>query len=79
MYLLGLKLRKLYSDFIPLYYFSENVQILSSYSDRCLMSAEVLMAALFPPKDEQIWNENLLWQPIPVRYVPRNQDNVIRI
>ena len=76
MYSLGLKLRQLYPDFIPEYYFPEDVKVLSSYADRCLMSAEALLAALFPPKGKQIWNENLLWQPIPVHYVPRSQDNV---
>ncbi|KAJ3656085.1 hypothetical protein Zmor_015186 [Zophobas morio] len=77
MYSLGLKLRQLYPDFIPEYYFPEDVKVLSSYADRCLMSAEALLAALFPPKGKQIWNENLLWQPIPVHYVPRSQDNLI--
>lgn len=30
-------------------------------SDRSLMSAQVTLARLFPPRDDQIWNENLLW------------------
>ncbi|RZC41833.1 testicular acid phosphatase -like protein, partial [Asbolus verrucosus] len=77
MYLLGLKLKELYGNFIPEYYYHKDVKILSSYADRCLMSAEILLAALFPPKGNQIWNENLLWQPIPVHYVPRSEDNLI--
>jgi hypothetical protein len=77
MYTLGLKLKEQYSGFIPDYYFPEDVKMRSSYADRCLMSAEALLAALFPPRDQQIWNENLLWQPIPIHYVPRSQDNLI--
>lgn len=76
MYSLGLKIREWYSDFIPKYYFPEDVEIVSSYADRCLMSAETLSAALFPPKDWQIWNEDFIWQPTPVHYTPRNQDTV---
>lgn len=30
------------------------------------MSAQVLASALFPPSGDQIWNDELLWQPIPV-------------
>lgn len=77
MYLLGIKFRKLYDDFIPKYYFPEDIKVESSYADRCLMSAECILSALFPPKGEQIWNKNLLWQPIPVHYLPRSQDNVL--
>ncbi|XP_008193226.1 testicular acid phosphatase homolog [Tribolium castaneum] len=77
MYLLGLKMRQLYHDFIPKYYFPDEVKVMSSYADRCLMSAQALLAGLFPPRDDQVWNKDLLWQPIPVHYVPRSQDNLI--
>lgn len=78
MYSLGLKLREWYKDFIPNLYNSQEIKIKSSYADRCLMSAQTLLAGLFPPKGPQIWNENLMWQPIPVKYLPRNMDNVLR-
>lgn len=29
---------------------------------------------MFPPKNEQVWNDNLLWQPIAVHSIPRKQD-----
>ncbi|KAJ8923804.1 hypothetical protein NQ315_010386, partial [Exocentrus adspersus] len=77
MYNLGEKLRTHYKDFLPTLYWPEEVNVTSSYADRCLMSAELLTAGLFPPKEPQIWNENLLWQPIPVHYLPRSQDNMI--
>lgn len=76
MYTLGERIRQEYSAFIPTYYFPTNVTFFSSYADRCLMSAQLVGAGLFPPQDKQIWNEELLWQPVPVKYVERKDDNV---
>lgn len=45
--------------------------------DRTLMSAEALLSAVFPPSGEQIWNEDIKWQPIPVHTEPRQDDTVI--
>lgn len=38
------------------------------------MSAQVTLAALFPPSGDQIWNENLAWNPIPIHTTPESQD-----
>lgn len=76
MFDLGIALRENYKNFLPDYYFPANTIVTSSYADRCLMSAEVLLAGLFPPMGDQIWNDKLLWQPIPIKYLPRNLDNV---
>lgn len=76
MYDLGQNLRTQYKDFLPQLYWPKEVNVTSSYADRCLMSAELLTAGLFPPKGPQVWNENLLWQPIPIHYLPRSQDTV---
>lgn len=76
MYTLGQNLRQHYSTVVPKYYWPLDVNFSSSALDRCLMSAELLGAGLFPPQDTQIWNPDLLWQPIPIHYLPREADNV---
>lgn len=43
------------------------------------MSAEANLAGFYPPKGSMIWNNTLLWQPIPVHVVPRATDNVLRM
>lgn len=45
--------------------------------DRTLMSAEAAMAGLFPPQSDEIWNDELFWQPIPVHTVPQNLETII--
>lgn len=38
------------------------------------MSAQANLAGLYPPKGDQIWHENIQWQPIPIRTVPEKLD-----
>lgn len=41
------------------------------------MSAEAVMAGLFPPKSKQIWNSELLWQPTPIHTMPKEFDYIL--
>lgn len=50
---------------------------MSSELDRTINSAALVLAGLFPPKNEQIWNTHLLWQPIPVHILPKKKDYFI--
>lgn len=75
-YDLGLRLRKEYNDFLTEYYMPDEVYVLSSYAERCHMSAQLLLAGLFPPEKEQVWNTEILWQPVPIHDIPRNLDKV---
>ncbi|XP_065051939.1 lysosomal acid phosphatase-like isoform X2 [Rhopilema esculentum] len=78
---LGKFLRNRYvSDekFVSSFYLHKEVYCKSSDSERCLMSAESQMAGLYPPRDWQVWNKNISWQPIPVHTVPGDKDPLLR-
>jgi len=66
------------SNFLNTSYLHKEVYCKSSDSERCLMSAESQMAGLYPPSGWQIWNKNILWQPVPVHTVPGKKDPYLR-
>ncbi len=45
--------------------------------DRTIASGLANLAGLFPPKDSEIWNDNLQWQPIPIHTVPLRDDYLL--
>lgn len=45
--------------------------------NRTLLSAQANLAGLYPPEGVQIWNENLLSQPIPIHSMPLSIDTFI--
>lgn len=51
--------------------------VLSSDYDRTINSANLVLAGLFPPTGNQIWNDDLLWQPIAVHSIPKKMDYLI--
>ncbi|XP_059491022.1 uncharacterized protein LOC132205771 [Neocloeon triangulifer] len=77
MYLLGKQIRKRYTALIPPLYLPEDIYVLSSDADRCIMSVECLLVALYPPLPFQKIHPGLDWQPIPVHTVPRDLDRVV--
>jgi len=40
------------------------------------MSAYCNLAGMFPAQGSEVWNDKLLWQPIPVHTVPKDTDFV---
>lgn len=75
-YKLGQWIRKKYGTLIPKKFQSKSVLVKSSYADRCIMSAQVLLASLFKPKPEDFFVDNLPWRPVPVHAIPRDHDKV---
>lgn len=77
LYNVGRHLRLKYKSLLPTdtYYTQENLHVLNSALERCLMSAESLLTGLMPPDE----CDNLLplpWQPVPVNSILLNQDYV---
>nr|XP_022909496.1 venom acid phosphatase Acph-1-like [Onthophagus taurus] len=76
MFELGNVLRERYSNFLGDRYFPGLLEALSSDMDRTKVSLQLVLASLFKPTKNEIWNEDLCWQPIPTRYIPLKQDDL---
>ncbi|KAG5884678.1 hypothetical protein JTB14_000375 [Gonioctena quinquepunctata] len=75
---LGKWLRKRYSNFIPQKYNYKDIYVRSSDVDRTLMSASANLAGLFYPfTSEEIWQDGLPWNPVPIHTVPEKKDEII--
>lgn len=74
---LGKWFRKRYDSLVPNGYSFKLVRVHSTEVERAIMSAEANVAGMFPPNGEQIWNEDLLWQPIPVYTIPKSLDTIL--
>ncbi|XP_078000018.1 prostatic acid phosphatase-like [Glandiceps talaboti] len=59
-------------------YLPSDLTVRSSDTDRTLMSAQVNLAALLPPHGVEMWKKDLMWQPIPVHTIPKEQDALLR-
>jgi len=68
-YRAGQALRERYLSFLhPLQrYTPSEIDVSTTEVDRCYQSAGYLLAGMYPPNDEQMWNKDLKWQPIPIK------------
>lgn len=66
MYKVGQNLNKRYEGLFQGKYREEDIYIKSTQFARTYMSVATVLAAMFPPKHEQIWNSDLNWQPVPI-------------
>lgn len=41
------------------------------------MSAEANMAGLYPPRDKQVWDKHIDWQPVPIHTIPDTEDYLL--
>lgn len=76
---LGAYLRRRYINLMPNNgsYHRNNIYVQSTDVDRTLMSAAHNLAGMFPPENQQIWNDSLLWQAIPIHTIPQHLDYVL--
>lgn len=74
---LGKNLKMRYYKLLPSNgrYSKDNMFVVSSATERCIMSAASFMAGFLPPLD----NRNVLpiaWQPVPINSIARDRDQV---
>jgi prostatic aicd phosphatase len=67
-------LRQKYTDFLGDSFKPDDVYACSSEVDRTKASLQLVLASLFPPTGNHIWNENLKWMPIPINFIPIELD-----
>lgn len=76
-YKLGQYFRRRYDKLLGEKYSPKKVYIQSTDVDRCLCSAESVLAGLFQPTETEKWNKDILWQPIPVHTMKGEQDHIL--
>ncbi|EDS35521.1 lysosomal acid phosphatase [Culex quinquefasciatus] len=78
MFELGQHLRSRYGALIPSngLYSAERMYVASSLYERCIMSAQALVASFMVPPDETI-NILIAWQPVAVNVLSEADDNLI--
>lgn len=75
-YNVGRMLRRRYGSFLDTTYYADVLEAVSTDKSRTKMSLQLVLAGLWPPNFEQMWNWQLSWQPIPYNYVPLLSDRV---
>ncbi|XP_046602428.1 venom acid phosphatase Acph-1 isoform X1 [Neodiprion lecontei] len=77
-YELGVRLRKRYGEFLGDLLDSEVTRVRTTDEDMSKMSAALVNAGLWPPAELQRWSESLNWQPVPMDYVPGEEDVLLK-
>lgn len=71
-YALGEFTRTRYDGFIPTKYDPKAFKAQTTDVDRTHMSCQSNIAAIFPPDEDEMFEDGLLWQPIPVHPISTN-------
>lgn len=71
---MGALLRKRYNDFLGPLYDAESSIVIASDTNLSKMTALLISAGLWPPPEEQLWNDTIVWQPVPYKYPPQSND-----
>lgn len=73
-YKLGQYFRERYDQFLGSCYTKKDIWFRADEVDRIVMTGELVAAGLYPPCNDQRWNSQLNWQPIPVWAPPISND-----
>ncbi|GJQ72930.1 hypothetical protein Trydic_g1572, partial [Trypoxylus dichotomus] len=77
MYDLGQVLRNDYNDYLGNQFLPKHIDALTTDSDRTKASLQLVLASLFPPMGNNIWHDNLNWQPVSYSYLRPKEDNIL--
>lgn len=67
MYKKGQIFRRLYNGFLSDLYLDSEILVKTTNTRRTFMSAAMVLAGMYPPKDYQKWSDSeTVWQPIPI-------------
>uniref|UniRef100_A0A915A9R6 Uncharacterized protein n=1 Tax=Parascaris univalens TaxID=6257 RepID=A0A915A9R6_PARUN len=75
MYDLGLFFRRRYGSFIGESFSVNDISLLSSSSDRAVVSAQAMLRGFFPANQQSMWLQGETWQPIPFSSMTSDQDD----
>lgn len=75
----GKALNEKYSPFLAAENPEDVLYATSTASPRAIVSMQLLLSGLFPPSYSQLWNRDLIWQPLPFKITPRSHDKVTPI
>ncbi|XP_011136759.1 venom acid phosphatase Acph-1 isoform X2 [Harpegnathos saltator] len=73
----GQLLRKIYNHFLGDVYYPPNVHARSTALARTKMTLQLVLTALYPPIDKQIWSKTLTWQPSDTIYTRISEDGLL--
>lgn len=76
-YKLGKFLAEHYKSFFDPIYTSDMLHAQSTDVHRTKSTLQLVLAGLLPPILSQVWNDELLWQPIPISYTPLKLDSFL--
>ncbi|GJQ72935.1 hypothetical protein Trydic_g1577 [Trypoxylus dichotomus] len=76
MYNLGKTIRRRYNDLLSDVYTPDILDAWASSYVRCQTSLQVVLASLFPPENDLVWEKDLNWQPIAYKSLPKQEDNM---
>ncbi|XP_072755356.1 lysosomal acid phosphatase-like [Anoplolepis gracilipes] len=77
LYDVGQWIRREYGAIIGNKFESGIIVVHSSDKDRCIMSAQALLASLFLPSPEDMFLPGLIWTPVPIHTIPQNLDKLV--
>ncbi|XP_060527078.1 venom acid phosphatase Acph-1-like [Cylas formicarius] len=76
-YNIGKELRKRYYDFLGKDFTLDTVDARCTDYNRTKMSLQLVLASLFPPRGDLVWENSINWQPVPFNYWPVHEDHVL--